>query len=59
MIRGHQPFYVAMKSLHDSMKHIIDGGSPSDLKDDVASSELQDAALRTGEYRSWQKDYLS
>ena len=59
MIRGHQPFYVAMKALHDAMKHIIDGSSPSDLKDDVASSELQDSVLRTDQYRNWQKDFLS
>ena len=59
MIRGHQPFFVAMKALHDAMKHIIDGGSPTDLKDQVASSELQGAVLRTDRYRSWQKDYLS
>ena len=59
MIRGHQPFFAAMKSLHDAMKHIIDGGSPTDLKDEVASSELCDAVLEADRYRNWQKDYLS
>lgn len=56
VLTGHQPFFVAMKSLHDSMKHIIDGGSPAALK--VASAELQDAVLNADSYQSWQQDFL-
>ena len=56
VLTGHQPFFVAMKSLHDAMKHIIDGGSPAALN--VASPELQNAVLNADRYQSWQQDFL-
>ena len=58
-LRGHQPFFVAMKALYDAMKHVQDGGSPSDLGEQAAPSDLQDAILRSGEYSGWQRDYLT
>ncbi len=59
VLRGHQPFFVAMKALHDAMKHIIDGGATSDLRDRSAPVDLQAAILRSNDYAQWQKDYLS
>ncbi|MEE9262656.1 MAG: isocitrate lyase/phosphoenolpyruvate mutase family protein [Dehalococcoidia bacterium] len=59
VLRGHQPFFVAMKALHDAMKHINDGGLPSDLREQAASRDLQDVILKTSEYSRWQRDYLT
>ncbi len=59
VLRGHQPFFVAMKALHDAMKHIQDGGLPSDLGESAAPRELQDAILRSHEYSRWHRDYLT
>ena len=59
VLRGHQPFFVAMKALHDAMKHIQGGGLPSDLGESAAPRELQDAIFRSGEYSQWQRDYLT
>ena len=59
VMRGHQPFFVAMKAIHDAMKHEQDGGSPSDLRERAAPRELQDAILRSSEYSRWQRDYLT
>ena len=59
VLRGHQPFFVAMKALHDAMKHVYYGGSPSDLREQAAPRELQDAILRSSEYSQWQRDYLT
>ena len=33
VVRGHQPFFVAMKALHDAMKHLVEGGAPEELHD--------------------------
>ena len=59
VLQGHQPFFVAMTALHDAMKQVQDGGSPSDLSERAASVELQDAILRSREYARWQRDYLT
>ena len=56
VLRGHQTFFVAMKALHDAMKHIQDGGLPSELYESAASKELQNAILRSGEFPRWQSD---
>ena len=59
VVRGHQPFFVAMKALHDAIKHLQDGGSPSDLRERVAQRDLQDSVFRSSEYSRWQRDYLT
>ena len=58
VVRGHQPFFVAMKSLHDAMKHLTEGGPPEALSDAVASQALQNAVLNAEEYQAWQRDFL-
>jgi oxaloacetate decarboxylase len=57
-LQGHVPFQVVVKALHDAYKHLKEGGSPADLKDKAASSELMNQALQQGEYRGWRRDYL-
>ena len=58
VVRGHQPFFVAMRALHDALKHLVDGGDPDELQDSVASPELQRAVLDEETYRIWERDYL-
>lgn len=58
VVRGHQTFFVAMKALHDAMKHLIDGGSPSALNPATASPELQNAVLNADSYSQWERQFL-
>ncbi len=58
VVRGHQTFFVAMKSLHDAMKHLLEGGSPSDLDPTTAPPELQNAVLNTDRYSQWEREFL-
>ena len=58
VVRGHQTFFVAMKALHDAMKHLVDGGSPDELNDDVSSVELQNAVLNADMYSQWEREFL-
>ena len=59
VLTGHQPFFTAMKTLYESLKHLKDGGDPSVLKEQSIAAELQKAILNSGEYQRQQKDYLS
>ena len=58
VLRGHQTFFVAMKALHDAMKHLVDGGSMDAINKIAASSELQDAILNTDTYSQWEREFL-
>ena len=57
-LQGHLPFYAAAKAVYDTLKHLRDGGAPSELKDRVASDELLRIALRQDDYKRRQSDYL-
>src|SRR4030095_7655365 len=57
-LQGHLPFYAAAKAVYDTLKHLRDGGAPSELKDRVASDELLRIALKQDEYKRRQSDYL-
>ena len=59
VLTGHQPFFTAMKTLYESLKHLKDGGDPSALKEQSIAAELQEAILNSGEYQRQQKEYLS
>ena len=58
VLSGHQPFFVAMKALHDAMKHLVDGGDPAALNEIAASPELQNAVLNTDRYSQWEREFL-
>ncbi len=58
VLRGHQTFFVAMKALHDAMKHLVDGGSASALNEIAASAELQNAVLNTDAFAQWEREFL-
>ena len=57
-LQGHLPFYAAAKAVYDTLKHLRDGGAPSELKDRVASDELLRIALKQDDYKRRQSDYL-
>jgi len=57
-LQGHQPFYAAAKAVYDTLKYLREGGAPTGLKDRVASEELLAIALKQGDYKRWQGDYL-
>ena len=58
VLRGHQPFFVAMKTLYESMAHLHSGQAPSTLDGRVASADLRKALLRDGEYSRWVEQSL-
>ena len=58
VLRGHQTFFVAMKALHDAMKHLVDGGSTDALNEIAASAELQNAVLNTDAFAQWEREFL-
>lgn len=58
VLRGHQPFSVALKSLYEAMKYIHDGGNPSHLGDQTDSKDLENTILKTAQYAEWQRQYL-
>ena len=58
IIRGHQPFFVAIQALYQAMKHISDGGSPSDLGSLSASPDLRSIIFNCAEYSRYQQEFL-
>ena len=57
-LQGHHPFYASIKAVYDTLKYLRDGGTPSGLKDQVASEELLNIAMKQSDYKRWQSDYL-
>src|SRR5262245_14955898 len=57
-LQGHHPFYASIKAVYDTLKYLRDGGAPSGLKDQVASEELLNIAMKRNDYKRWQGDYL-
>jgi carboxyvinyl-carboxyphosphonate phosphorylmutase len=57
-LQGHHPFYASIKAVYDTLKYLRDGGAPSGLKDQVASEELLNIAMKRNDYKRWQSDYL-
>jgi carboxyvinyl-carboxyphosphonate phosphorylmutase len=57
-LQGHHPFYAAAKAVYDTLKYLREGGAPAGLKDRVASEDLLAIALKQGDYKRWQGDYL-
>src|SRR5215510_1993098 len=57
-LQGHHPFYASIKAVYDTLKYLRDGGAPAGLKDQVASEELLNIAMKRNDYKRWQSDYL-
>ena len=58
-LQGHLAFYTAAKTVYDTLKHLKEGGSPADLRDNQASDDILNVALKTDDYSRWQREYLS
>jgi len=55
---GLSIYAMTVKTLHDGLKHLKDGGSPADLKDRSAPQELIEAVNRTPEFKRWQARFM-
>jgi carboxyvinyl-carboxyphosphonate phosphorylmutase len=55
---GQLPYGMAVKAIHDALKHLKEGGSPEVMRASQASTDLLRAVDRTEEFRKWQEDFL-
>ena len=58
-LQGHLSFQAAVKSVHDTLKALRDGASPSELSPTLASAELMAQVTRQKDYSRWTAEYLS
>ena len=56
-LQGHHTFPAAMEAIYQTMKHLREGGAPSDLQG-LPSNELKAAATRAGDYDHAAKEFL-
>jgi oxaloacetate decarboxylase len=56
-LQGHQPFQAAVRAIHDTLKALRDGTSPTDLKN-LASKELMAEVTRSADYAGWTSKFL-
>jgi carboxyvinyl-carboxyphosphonate phosphorylmutase len=57
LMLGNPTFAIAVKAIHDGLKHLKDGGTLEDLRDVQASPELLRAVNQTEEFIQWQREY--
>ncbi|MCI0441533.1 MAG: isocitrate lyase/phosphoenolpyruvate mutase family protein [Chloroflexi bacterium] len=57
-LQGHLPFQAAVKAVHDTLKALREGKSPSELSPIVASAELMARATRQKDYEGWVQEFL-
>ena len=55
---GQSIYGMAVKTLHDGLTHLKNGGSAADLKDRSAPQALIEAVNRTEEFMQWQKKFM-
>ena len=55
---GNPTYAVAVKSIHDSLRHLKDGGTMEDLASSQATPELLRQVNRTDEFIAMQERYL-
>ena len=58
LMLGNPTFAVAVKAIHDSLKHLKDGGALEDLADRQARPDLLRQVNRTDEFLALQERYL-
>jgi carboxyvinyl-carboxyphosphonate phosphorylmutase len=58
LMLGNPVFAVAVKAIHDSLKHLQEGGALEDLRDLQASQDLLRAVNRTDEFTQQQGQYM-
>ena len=57
-LQGHQQFAAAVQAVYTTLKHLRDGGKPSELKG-IASADLMAKVTRAADYDAWAKSWLS
>jgi len=55
---GNPTYLVAVKSIHDTLKFLRDGGDADALKGKQADRELAREVIRTDAFEKWQQEYL-
>ena len=58
LMLGNPTFAVAVKAIHDSLKHLKEGGAMEDLADRQGSPELLRAVNRTEEFIALQEEFV-
>ena len=58
LMLGNPTFAVAIKAIHDSLKHLKDGGPLEELDNQLASPDLLRLVNRTEEFLQIQDEYL-
>lgn len=58
LMLGNPTFAVVVKAVHDSLKHLQDGGALEDLGDQLAPPDLLRSVNRTEEFLRLQEEYL-
>ena len=56
-LQGHQQLAAAVQAIYSTLKHLREGGKPSDLKG-IASPALMQQLTRGADYDRWSKDWL-
>ena len=59
VLQGHMPFQAAVRAVYETLKHLKDGGDPTELGERVAPPELMAQVTRKHDYDQWQRDYLT
>ena len=57
-LQGHQQFAAAVQGIYTTLKHLRDGGKPSDLKG-IASEDLMKKVTRAADYDTWAQEWLN
>lgn len=55
----HLPFAGAVKGVYDTLKALRDGVAPTELRENVASTELMNQLTRRADYNRWTGEYLN
>ena len=58
LMLGNPTFAVAVKAIHDSLKHLKEGGAMEDLAESQATPELLRTVNRTDEFIQLQEEYI-
>jgi len=56
---GQPPYRMAVRAIHDAMRHLFDGGDPAELREREASSELLGEVTRVAELRKIERTFES
>jgi carboxyvinyl-carboxyphosphonate phosphorylmutase len=58
-LQGHLSFQASVKAVYDTLKALRDGVQPSDLRPNLASSDLMTQVTRGADYAQWTQEFLT